>query len=251
MDSEPTYFPPARFADQDADGFLIVDAGFTVDKMLDAYRHGIFPWPIERSETDDASDAYEDDWLDGWHSPDPRAILPLDQFRIPKRLRRKLNSGQFLFRWNTSFAEVLERCATVGDRQHNRWLSPQLQGCLLEMHAAGLAHSVEAYTAEHELCGGVYGVAIEGFFSAESMFHLVSDASKAALSVLVAILLRQGFSLLDIQVTSEHMQNLGAIEIPRDEYLETLERALARRCEFPPIPQEPISFGELECTPAD
>lgn len=244
------FFPHPGSADEY--GLLTVDPRMDVERLLDAYRHGIFPWP---SRIDSGIFlGIPDLWQVGWYSPNPRAILRLGDLRLPRRLRRKLKLGQFRFTWNREFDHVLNQCATIGDRKFERWLSPSLMKGLRELHEIGHAHSVEAYHADDQfqsVCGGIYGVCVGKSFSAESMFHVRSDASKAALCALVTLLRGIGCQLLDIQLSSEHMRNLGAIEIPRSEFLAELAGARAEEMSWPAPPQVPRTLKEIEVTPAD
>ncbi|WP_417747041.1 leucyl/phenylalanyl-tRNA--protein transferase [Rosistilla oblonga] len=203
--------------------------------MLDAYRHGIFPWPCR----------WADQWFVGWHSPDPRAILPLDDVRIPKRLQRKLRAGHFRFRWNSCFDSVLQHCASVGDRKENAWLCPDLLDAISSLHRSGDAHCIEVYDRDGTLCGGLYGIAVGAAFSAESMFHLQSDASKAAVCGLVAVLRHAGFELMDIQQTSPHLLAFGAVEIDRCDYLVALQRALGKQPSWPATTEHPIPIDRI------
>jgi leucyl/phenylalanyl-tRNA--protein transferase len=187
--------------------------------MLDAYAHGIFPWPGLRGGR----------WVTGWFSPDPRAILPLDGLHIPSRLKRKLRQGRFLFSWNEHFEEVLRGCATTGaDRRMGTWLSPSLQRAITTLHHTGNAHAIAVHDVKNPqaICGGVYGIAVGGLFSAESMFHTVSDASKGAIVAMVHRLNSLGYTLLDIQQASSHMTGMGARNISRCEYLERVAGAV-------------------------
>ncbi|MCH2114262.1 MAG: leucyl/phenylalanyl-tRNA--protein transferase [Pirellulales bacterium] len=205
------YFPPP--ADSSRDGLVAVGGELSPERLLDAYQHGIFPWP-----------GYPDDPM-LWWSPDPRAILPLDGLRISRRLRRKLRSGVFQTTCDTAFDEVIHGCATAQNRLHNTWLTDEMVAAYCHMHTLGHAHSVEVWH-QGALAGGTYGLGIGGFFAAESMFYRLRDASKVALAVLVAHLRARGFVLLDVQQWTAHTGRLGVVEIPRDAYLQTLADAL-------------------------
>ncbi len=164
----------------------------------------------------------------GWFSPDPRAIIPLDErFHVPHGLRRTLKKGRFELRVNTAFAEVMQGCA----RRPETWINQEILASYTELHRLGHAHSVEAWL-EGRLVGGLYGVAQGGAFFGESMFHEVTDASKVALHGLVERLRARGFTLLDTQWTTEHLITFGAYEIPRGKYLTLLRTALAQPCRF-------------------
>jgi leucyl/phenylalanyl-tRNA--protein transferase len=178
--------------------------------LLSAYREGMFPMAMEDGEI-------------GWFSPDPRGILPLDAFHVPARLERVRRRGTFDVRLDSRFAEVMRACA---DRPgEGTWISDEILESYLELHRLGHAHSVEIWLADR-LVGGLYGVHLGGAFFGESMFHRVTDASKVALIALVERLRAGGFVLLDTQWTTPHLEQFGAIDIPRRQYLRRLARAL-------------------------
>jgi leucyl/phenylalanyl-tRNA---protein transferase len=182
----------------------------SLEWLLDAYRHGIFPWPITDFEAPLA-----------WWSPDPRAIIEFDRFHVSRRLRRTCRSAKFEITRDVDFAGVIRGCAMVPDRVNQTWLTPKLIEAYIRLHEAGYAHSIEVWH-QHELAGGVYGVSIGGLFAAESKFYRVRDASKVALVHLVEHLHGQGFALLDIQQLTPHTARLGALAIPRVAYLARL-----------------------------
>lgn len=157
-----------------------------------------------------------------WYSPDPRCIFDLDRFNVPRSVARVIRGGEFEIRVNTAFERVIRACA---DRPEGTWITREIVRLYLALHEDGYAHSVEAWRAG-ELAGGLYGVALGGAFFGESMFHTVTNASKVALVALVERLRARGFTLLDTQWSTPHLRMFGAIEIPRGEYLERLERAL-------------------------
>lgn len=163
-----------------------------------------------------------------WLAPDPRAILPLDSLRVSRSLRGVLRRGEFEIFVNRGFDAVIEACA---DRDEGTWISAEIANAYRKLHRLGYAHSVEAWHGE-ALAGGLYGVAIGGAFFGESMFFRVTDASKVALVALVHRLRDRGFALLDVQFLTEHLQTLGAVEIPRDDYERRLHRAISRSCDF-------------------
>jgi leucyl/phenylalanyl-tRNA--protein transferase len=165
-----------------------------------------------------------------WYSPDPRGIIPLDAFHIPRRLARSLRSQNFEIRINTDFRSVIEACAAREDSDGD-WIDEEIVESFCALHAKGFAHSVETWQDEG-LVGGLYGVALGGAFFGESMFHRVSDASKAALAALVARLRARDFTLLDTQWVTEHLLQFGAIEIPRRRYLRLLDDALKVEVSF-------------------
>jgi len=176
-----------------------------------AYRHGIFPMADERSG----------EVL--WFRPDPRAVIPLDGFHVSRSLARTLRRGRFEVRVDTAFTTVMRGCA---DRPEGSWISERFVEVYGALHRAGKAHSVEAWR-DRRLVGGVYGLALGGAFMAESMFHRETDASKVALAALVGRLSERGFTVLDVQYMTPHLESLGAVEITRREYERRLEQALA------------------------
>ncbi|HEY2826659.1 MAG TPA: leucyl/phenylalanyl-tRNA--protein transferase [Pirellulales bacterium] len=221
------WFPPAETADDL--GLVCIGGSLSPDWLLDAYTHGLFPWPLIHGIDEPQ-----------WWSPDPRAIFQFDQFHVSRRLADTLRSQRFTLTSNRAFHDVINSCATVGDRRGKTWLTPEMIAAYIELHRLGNAHSVEAWLND-ELAGGVYGVVIGAFFAAESMFHRQRDASKVALYHLIQHLSKQNFQLLDIQQLTDHTASLGAIEIPRDEYLSRLATAI----------NEPITFGVLESAAHD
>ncbi|MCB1237259.1 MAG: leucyl/phenylalanyl-tRNA--protein transferase [Verrucomicrobiae bacterium] len=177
--------------------------------LLSAYRGGLFPMSLDHSGGI------------GWFSPDPRGIIPLDEFHIPHGLRRTLKRNPFEIRVDTAFGEVIRGCA----RRPTTWISPNIRQSYEKLHELGYAHSVETWR-DGKLAGGLYGVAIGGAFFGESMFSRETDASKVALVALVERLRARGFSLLDTQWTTRHLTGFGCREIPRDDYLRLLAEAL-------------------------
>ena len=189
------------------------------DLLLSAYANGWFPMAVGDGEI-------------RWFSPDPRGIFPLDRFHVPRRLARVIRRGAFTIHINRSFDEVIRACA-VADRDDDggTWIDQQIYESYCALHRAGFAHSVEAWF-EGRLAGGLYGVALGGAFFGESMFHVVTDASKVALVALVDRLNARGFTLLDTQWTTGHLEQFGALDIPRRQYLELLAEAIEKDCEF-------------------
>jgi leucyl/phenylalanyl-tRNA--protein transferase len=184
--------------------------------VVRAYRQGIFPMAME-------------DGSIGWFSPDPRGVIPLDQFHVPSRLARLLRRHRFDVTVDRAFEDVMRACAD--DRDEGTWISDDIIECYSALHRLGLAHSVEAWR-EGRLVGGLYGVHLGGAFFGESMFHRETDASKVALATLVDRLQRKSFGLLDVQWLTPHLATFGAVEIPRDLYLDQLKHALRRECRF-------------------
>lgn len=166
-----------------------------------------------------------------WYDPDPRAIIPLDTFHVPRRLGRMVRSGRFMVRVDSDFPGVIKACATPTAGREDTWISPDLIASYLLLHQMGVAHSVEAWR-DDTLVGGLYGVAIRGLFAGESMFSHEADASKVALVHLVERLRRGGFVLLDTQFLTSHLARFGAREISRGEYQERLAQALEIEAQF-------------------
>jgi len=207
-----------RFDPQNADeiGLVAVGGDLRPERLLEAYRSGVFPWF-----------GPEDPLL--WWSPDPRGILELAELHIPRRLLRTLRSGCFRHTINRAFGEVIRGCA---DRPGDGcWITPAMIGAYEELHARGHAHSLEVWAGD-ELAGGIYGVVVGGLFAGESMFTRRRDASKVALVRLVEHLRQRGFQLFDIQFVSDHTARFGARAIPRDEYLVRLRAALRHEVSF-------------------
>jgi leucyl/phenylalanyl-tRNA--protein transferase len=199
----------------DETGLVAIGGDLQPKTLLTAYCHGVFPWFNEG-----------DPLL--WWSPDPRAIFELDGLHIARRLARTMRSGKFSLTIDRDFGGVIRSCA---ERAEGTWITPEMIQAYERLHQFGFAHSVETWR-EDKLAGGIYGVAIQGFFAGESMFTRVRDASKVALAYLMSRLRERGFQLFDIQFVTEHTARLGAVEIPRSEYLKRLRAALASKATF-------------------
>jgi len=182
--------------------------------LLQGYRLGVFPMAMEDGSIE-------------WFSPDPRGILPLDDFHRPHALEQVMRKGNFEIRINTSFGRVMRRCA----ERPETWINSEIIQSYTRLHERGHAHSVETWL-EGRLAGGLYGVTLGGAFFGESMFHEVTDASKVALCALVERLRAQKFVLLDTQWSTPHLQRFGVVEIPRPEYMHLLTRAVALTRKF-------------------
>lgn len=160
-----------------------------------------------------------------WYDPDPRAIIPLDRFHVSRSLERTIRQQRFEIRLNTAFTAVVQACAAPAPGREETWINNDITQAYTRLHRLGFAHSVEAWQAD-ELVGGLYGVAIGGFFAGESMFSTVPDSSKVALVYLVEHLRRQRFRLLDTQFLTEHLRRFGAVEISAEAYRQKLGQAL-------------------------
>jgi leucyl/phenylalanyl-tRNA--protein transferase len=206
----PWHFPRADTAD--GDGVVGVGADLEPGTMLTAYRAGLFPMPLGgRGPV-------------AWWSPDPRGVLPLDGLKVSRSLRKSCRN--FTVKVDTAFPEVIDACADP--IRPGAWITPAVRAAYLRLHELGWAHSVESWTPAGELAGGLYGVAIGGLFTGESMFHRRTDASKVALVTLVELLREAGATLLDVQWVTPHLASLGAVGIPRRRYLDLLADAVAR-----------------------
>jgi leucyl/phenylalanyl-tRNA---protein transferase len=186
----------------------------TLEVLVSAYCQGIFPMDVDGRIL--------------WFSPDPRAIIPLDEFHASRTLIQTIRQGRFEIRIDTAFTAVMRGCA---DRADGTWISQEIVEAYVRLHELGLAHAVEAWR-EGELAGGLYGVALGGAFFGESMFSRQRDASKVALAALVERMRTRGYTLLDIQFMTDHLARFGAVEIPRADYLRRLEGALTVRVWF-------------------
>ncbi|SDH38749.1 leucyl/phenylalanyl-tRNA--protein transferase [Propionivibrio dicarboxylicus] len=199
-------FPPLERALQAPNGLLCAGADLSPQRLLLAYRRGIFPWfspgePIL------------------WWSPDPRMTLDPSALNISRSLRRRLRQGGYEVRLDHDFANVILACASVPRAgQNGTWITPEMQAAYRRLHALGYAHSVET-RIDGELVGGLYGIAIGRMFYGESMFSLVTDASKIALAHLARHLAAEGFGLIDCQMSTAHLASLGAREMPRREFI--------------------------------
>ena len=201
----------------------------SAESILRAYSLGIFPMAASRDDP-------ELHWVD----PDTRGIMPLDEFHIPRRLRRTVRRGPYEIRFDSAFEKVIRACARPTPERPESWINEEIIRLYCQLYAVGDAHSVECWEAE-TLVGGLYGVSIAGAFFGESMFADATDASKIALIHLVARLKSSGFVLLDAQFQTDHLAQFGAIEIPRDTYLAHLASALNARAKFyrdPPTSEE-------------
>jgi len=209
-----TPFPDPALAGPD--GLVAVGGDLGVERLLAAYRMGIFPWTVHPVT---------------WWSPDPRAIFELDGFHVPQSLARVIRRDRFEVTVDRSFRAVMEGCAAPAPGREGVWITEEFIEAYARLHRRGHAHSVECRLGS-ELVGGIYGVAIGGLFAGESMFHRVNDASKVAVYHLVEHLRRRGFALFDIQMTTPATKPLGAVGIPRREYLRRLAAAVKMKCSF-------------------
>ncbi len=208
---EELIFPPPDLAEDN--GLLAVGGDLGPERLLLAYSTGIFPW-------------YDEGMPILWHSPDPRMVLDVDQLVVNRTLRKELRRQRFEIRFDTAFAAVIEACATVPrPGQDGTWITAEMQQAYIDLHELGFAHCAEAWRSD-ELVGGLYGVSLGGAFFGESMFANASNASKVTFVTLVRQLQRWGFAMVDCQVHTELLAELGAEQFSRTYYLAALEEAL-------------------------
>ncbi len=204
-------FPPA---DRAVDGLVAVGGDLSPERLLLAYRLGIFPW-------------YGDRLPIMWHSPDPRCVLPIDRLHVGRSLRRVIARGDYELRIDTAFERVIEACkATVRPGQEGTWITRDMKEAYVRLHQLGYAHSIESWESG-ELAGGLYGVSLGHVFFGESMFAWRPNASKVALAALAAKVGAWGFKLIDAQVATPHTLAMGAEEWPRPRFLDVLRAELA------------------------
>jgi leucyl/phenylalanyl-tRNA--protein transferase len=193
------------------EGLVALGGTLDPDTLISAYRAGVFPW--------------SSDPVLSWWSPDPRAVFDLETWQPHRSVARSARRAGWRFSVDRDFAGVMRACAAPAPGRPSSWITDDFVRAYRVLHERGLAHSIEVWEGD-DLVGGLYGVALGGFFGGESMFHRRTDASKAAVAHLVERLRAGGFTLLDAQVPTPHLASLGAIEISRAEYLARLRRAL-------------------------
>jgi leucyl/phenylalanyl-tRNA---protein transferase len=208
---EEPIFPPAD--DAESDGLIAIGGDLTVERLLQGYSSGIFPW---FSEDDDIF----------WYSPDPRMVLFPEQFRLPGSLQRIIKSNKFIVKFDSVFNQVIRGCAEAPrPGQEGTWISRDFIEAYTALHFGGYAHSVEVFCQE-ELIGGLYGVSLGSAFFGESMFFKMNNASKVALHALVERCKQNRFLFIDCQVETSHLLGLGASLVDRKEYLSLLAQSL-------------------------
>jgi len=213
--SEP--FPPVDAALEEPNGLLAAGGDLSPHRLLEAYRHGIFPWFSEGEPI-------------LWWSPDPRMVFATAEVHVSTRMRRWLRRCDWKIRADTTFAEVMRACAAPRATQHGTWITRGMLNAYTALHELGYAHSIEAFDVDDRLVGGIYGVAIGRMFFGESMFSSATNGSKVALIALCRALQAWGFPLLDAQVASPHLERMGAVEMPRSRFV----AHVAEHCVQPP-----------------
>ena len=219
-----THFPDPSEATED--GLVAIGGDLSVERLLEAYRRGIFPW-------------YEEDHVILWFSPDPRFVLRADELRVSRSLRRRMAERPYEIRLDTAFEEVIKACAsTPRPGQDGTWITRDMIEAYTELHRLGWAHSAEAWQDE-KLVGGLYGVAIGGLFCGESMFAWADDASKIAFVTLVQQLHRWNIETIDCQVYTDHLARFGARAWPREDYLREVAKLVQLPSRLGPWQLEP------------
>lgn len=204
-------FPPTDQALEYPEGLLAVGGDLSPIRLINAYRHGIFPW-------------YSEDQPILWWSPAPRCVIYPERVHISRSLRRRYNQGRHSLTTDRAFTEVIEACAGPRRDHDGTWITAEMKEAYIHLHEMGVAHSVEVLL-DGELAGGIYGLAVGGIFFGESMFSRREDASKIALVALCRQLHQWGFTLLDCQVSNTHLLSMGAVEISREEFERYLSAA--------------------------
>lgn len=200
-------FPPVSRALRKPNGLLALGGDLSPARLLDAYSQGIFPW-------------FSDNEPVMWWSPDPRSVIFVDTFKPARSLQKLIRKNSFQISFDQAFSEVIYQCArTPRKDQNGTWITEQMINAYIHLHEIGVAHSVECYL-RGKLVGGLYGIAMGTIFFGESMFSQVSNSSKVAFAVLMQNLLACGFTLVDCQVESMHMNSLGAVNIARHEFID-------------------------------
>lgn len=205
------WFPPVE--DALDDGLLAIGGDVAVERLLLAYRNGIFPW-------------YDDESIPLWWSPDPRFVLYPEKLKISKSMTQVFKKGHFSFHTNTHFADVIHACKALQRKgQDGTWITDELEQSFIQLHEMGVAHSAETWL-DGELVGGLYGIRMGPFFFGESMFSKQSNASKFAFISYVQQLKKEGVQLIDCQVHTDHLESLGAEMIPRKQFIQLLQQHL-------------------------
>lgn len=214
-------FPPVDCALAEPNGLLAVGGDLQPKRLINAYNQGIFPW---FSENDPLM----------WWSPDPRAIIKLSDLRINRTLRKALKKSPYKITLNTAFEEVIEQCADAPFRDDGTWILPEMQTAYINLHKLGYAHSIEVWQTDNSdisspkqiLVGGLYGIAINGFFSGESMYYTQPNASKFAIVALTKLLSSIDVNFIDCQILNPFLADMGAIEISRESFIKSKQTAI-------------------------
>lgn len=230
-DDPPDAFPAVDTALREPDGLLAAGGDLGPERLLYAYRHGIFPW-------------YDQGLPLLWWSPDPRCVFRPGDLHISRRLRRSLRQSTAEVRFNTNFNAVIRACAAPRGAQHGTWITAEMIRAYELLHSEGWAHSVEIWQQE-SLLGGLYGIAIGRAFFGESMFSRAADASKIALLTLSRMMDRDELGILDCQLVSSHLISLGAATIPREHFVATIAGLCSPPKRFENWPPAPVPVPAL------
>ncbi|WP_440876748.1 leucyl/phenylalanyl-tRNA--protein transferase [Thalassotalea sp. PLHSN55] len=212
LDKKSLAFPSLTDALDDPNGLLAVGGDLTPERIVNAYKLGIFPW---FSEGDPIL----------WWSPNPRAIIKLDQLRVNKTLKKFLKKSPYKVSVNKAFSQVIDFCANAPFRSNETWIVPAMKFAYKTLNKQGYAHSIEVWL-DDELVGGLYGIAVNGYFSGESMFYRKSNASKVALIYLAQLLKPLGTTFIDCQITNSFLADMGCIEVEREQFVQLKAQAL-------------------------
>lgn len=213
LDVDNLAFPPLKNALNEPNGLLAVGGDLSVNRLQSAYRSGIFPW-------------YSDGEPIMWWSPEPRGIILTDHLRINRTLRKVIKQQNFTVTLNQAFDQVINYCADAPFRKEETWIVDDMLSAYQNLHRHGIAHSIEVWMND-ELAGGLYGVAVNGYFSGESMFYRQSNGSKIALSYLNELLQSQNIPFIDCQMLNPFLEDMGCIEISRQKFITLQKQALA------------------------
>lgn len=230
-DDPPDAFPPVGAALREPNGLLAAGGDLSPDRLLTAYRRGIFPW-------------YEEGQPLLWWSPDPRCVFLKDDFRLSRRLQKQLRQSTAEVRFNTAFDEVMRACAAPRRHQQGTWITNDMAVAYGHMHISGWAHSIEIWE-DDVLIGGLYGLMVGKAMFGESMFSKQANASKIALLVLDRLLNAGEIGVVDCQMQSAHLLSLGASVIPRNQFTGLLDSLCEPVQPFSPWPNSPIRVPEL------
>lgn len=213
LTTEGLDFPDVNQALDDPNGLLALGGDLSPQRIINAYTHGVFPW-------------YSDDQPLMWWSPNPRAIIPIENIKINRTLKKFLNKAPYRVSINMAFEQVIKYCADAPFRKQGTWIVKEMIDAYCELHKLGVAHSIEVWDGE-QLIGGLYGVAIKGHFSGESMFYIKPNASKVALITLANLMASQQLSFIDCQLTNPFLESMGCIEISRAEFISLKNGAIS------------------------
>ena len=214
LDSESLAFPPTHLALSEPNGLLAIGGDLTPQRLIAAYQQAIFPW-------------FNDGEPIMWWSPTPRAIIPIDQIHINRTLVKFIKKQPYIVTLNKDFDQVLSNCADAPFRKEGTWINDEMKLAYMRLHELGFAHSIEVWQ-DDELVGGLYGVAINGYFSGESMFYKKNNASKIALVSLANLLKTINVNFIDCQILNPFLQNMGCIELDRHEFVQLQQSAITK-----------------------